>query len=104
MKDKFATFDESISKRALQHEIKEIAAHDFSKRIQDCKDSSQVIRGTREVKSTTKKGNSVSALAQYFRTGEESNLNMEVPSVSGRLHSEQKRVPIKENELTGSLF
>lgn len=41
----------------------------------------------------------VSALAHYFKTGDETNINTEVPSISGKLNSEHKKtVMSKEPE------
>ena len=36
LKDKLASFDESINRRTLLTEVKDLAGHDFPKRIQDC--------------------------------------------------------------------
>lgn len=57
-----------------------------------------VIRGTREIGNTTKKRNLVSALGNYYRTGDEANLVTDVPSMSGKLFSEQKRPPLIDQD------
>ena len=47
----------------------------------------------------------VSALVNYFKTGEEANLQTEVPSISGNIQSEQKKTVIgKEPETIRKLF
>lgn len=37
MKDKFVSFDESMNRRMLQTEVKDLMGSDFSKRISECK-------------------------------------------------------------------
>lgn len=37
VRDKFVSFDESMNRKILQNEVKDLVSADFSKRIQDCK-------------------------------------------------------------------
>ena len=51
---------------------------------------------------TTKKKNMVSALVNYFKTGDEANLHTDAPSISGKLQSEAKKtVGGKESDIIG---